>query len=491
VISPVRRLLAGRGPKLLTDLGVLLTGQFGAMLVATVAFAILARELDPRTYGAVEYVVGLTALFGIAVEGGLATIGVRRVAESRSDLPVLATLIPIARVLVALVAIPVLIVTVELLGPAEASTTLILLFAASLLLWAWNQDWLLQSVELMHQVALARMLRMLVFLAGVILLVHGTDDLAAVGWAELAGLGAAVVYYLGIQHFKVTAVRVAVSVREIVTLIREGAAIALTTFAWSAAQYMPLFLVGSLVGGSAVGLYAASQRVVISLSILSFVYYFNLYPTLARSLGIEGEFARLLHVSFRVVAWGSIGLALGLSLAASPLLSTVFGGQFADAAPVLALLVWTIPATFLSGEARWALITLRAQRRVLYAQLAGLAAIVVAGIPLILLFDELGAGAAAVIGALVVWIVAHAHARSLDAPLAPRTVVVKPLLLALACAGAVQLIDAATLVKALAAVALYAAAAPVADRSLVPDLYNLAHARTKGEPVGTPVESTG
>ena len=81
--SRVRHLLAGRGPKLVTDLAVLVTGQFGAMLIATVAFAVLARELDPQTYGAVEYVVGLTALFGIAVEGGLATVGVRRAAMSR------------------------------------------------------------------------------------------------------------------------------------------------------------------------------------------------------------------------------------------------------------------------------------------------------------------------------------------------------------------------------------------------------------------------
>ena len=388
-------------------------------------------------------------------------------------------------------AIPLLILVVELVGPAEASRTLVLLFAASLLFWAWNQDWLLQSVELMPQVALARMLRMLVFLAGVILLVHGPEDVAAVGWAELAGLGAALVYYVGIQHFKVAALRVVVSIREIAALIREGAAIALTTFAWSAAQYMPLFLVGSLVGGTSVGLYAASQRIVVALSILSFVYYFNLYPTLARSLAIEGEFARLLHVSFRVVAWGSIGLGLGLSLAASPVLSTVFGAQFTDAAPVLALLVWTIPATFLSGEARWALITLGAQNRVLYAQLAGLAAIGVAGVPLVLAFEEFGAAAAAVLGAIVVWIVAHASALSRDAPLAPRTLVIKPLMLALACAGAVQLIDVGMLVKALAAGALYAAAAPLVDRSLLPDLSNLAHARARAEPLGRPVESAG
>jgi hypothetical protein len=78
MILRVRRLLAGKGPKLLNDLAILVSGQFAAMLIATAAFAILAHQLDPQTYGAVEYVAGLTALFGVAVEGGLATVGVRR-----------------------------------------------------------------------------------------------------------------------------------------------------------------------------------------------------------------------------------------------------------------------------------------------------------------------------------------------------------------------------------------------------------------------------
>lgn len=491
VMLRVRRVRAGKKPKLLVDLALLLSGQLGAMLIATAAFAILARRLGPQPYGAVEYVAGLTALFGVAVEAGLANVAVRRVARSPADLPRLATLIPLTRVVVALVAIPVLVAVVSAFGPAQASTTLVVLFAAGLLFWAWNQDWLLQSVELMAQVALARMLRMLVFIAAVVLLVHGPDDIAAVGLAELAGLGAAFLFYVGVQHFKVTAIRLVASIRDMVSLIREGAAIALSTFAWNAAQYMPLFLVGSIAGGSGVGLYAASQRIVTSVSILSFVYHFNLYPTLARSVSLDGEFARLLRVSFRVMAWGSIGLALGLMLAAGPLVSLIFGGRFIAAAPVLEVLVWAIPATFLSGEARWALVAIGAQSRVFYAQLAGLMAIVVAGAPLVWVFGKVGAAAAAITGSIVVWIFAHAFARSHAAPLAPTALIVKPLVLALGCAATIHLVDPSGWTGALAAVAVYAAIAPFVDRSLIPDLRQLAHAKSRHEPVAVTSSSTG
>ena len=93
----------------------------------------------------------------------------------------------------------------------------------------------------------------------------------------------ACLYYLGMQHFKVMPIRLSFSMPHAVGLIREGAAVGLSTFVWAAAQYMPLFLIGSLVGGARVGWYAAAQRLATSISMFGFVYHFNLYPALARS----------------------------------------------------------------------------------------------------------------------------------------------------------------------------------------------------------------
>jgi hypothetical protein len=50
---------------------------------------------------------------------------------------------------------------------------------------------------------------------------------------------------------------------------------------------------------------------------------------------------------------------------------------------------------------------------------------------------------------------------------------------------------AGPLIEALAATALYAVVAPFADRSLIPDLSRLAHAKTDAEPVPTPLTPAG
>ena len=50
----LRHLLSDRGPKLLRDLAALAGGQLFSMVVGFVAFAYLARVLDPASYGTVE-----------------------------------------------------------------------------------------------------------------------------------------------------------------------------------------------------------------------------------------------------------------------------------------------------------------------------------------------------------------------------------------------------------------------------------------------------
>lgn len=479
----VRRLIAQGAPKLMRDLAVLTGGQFVTKLIAVGAFAFLARTLDPEGYGAVEYIVGLTTLFAMAVDCGLGTIGVKRIAESRHELPTLAAQIPLARLAIALLAIPVMIIGAATLGSPSIPRELVWLYAASLIFAACNQDWLLQSEELMAHVAFAHMLRVLTFTVAALLLVHGSADVAAVGWAELTAAAVVTLYYLIVTHVKVTPLRVPRSAFSMMGLIRESASLGLSRFAWAAAQYMPLFLIGSMVGGAAVGWFAAAQRLVTSISTFSFVYHFNLYPALARVSAVSSsELTDLMRVSFRVTGWASIGLAFGLTLAATPVVTTIFGSRFAAAAPALTILVWVIPVTFVSGHARWALIVAGAQRHVLYAQLIGLMAVVLAGVPLVLQWDDVGAALAGVTGAIAVWIVSHTYALRLAARPPGLLLLTKPLLLALVLGVAVQLTDLTPLIQAIIGCALFAAAAPLVDRSLVPDLIQLAHAKAPAAP---------
>ncbi len=473
-----RRLRLDHVPKLVRDFAVLAGGQVATKLIGLVVFAILARTLDPAGYGAVEYIVGLAAFMVMAIDCGLGMVGVRRIAAAKGELPALAARIPLARIVLALPAIPAMILCAELLGPPELPRALIWLYAASLAFAAFNQEWLLQSAECMTQVAHAQMLRMLTFAAMVILLVHGPPDVSAVGAAEIVAAAAVTLYYLGWQHLRVTPVRASFSMRAALGLIREGASLGLSQLAWAAAQFMPLFLVGGLGKGATVAWFAAAQRLVTSLSTFSYVYHFNLYPVLARAAATGGVvFNDLMRASFRVTAWLSVGVALALTLLAAPVLTAIYGARFSVAAPALAILVWVVPATILSGHARCALIVRGSHGHVLNAQLVGLVTIALAGIPLVMFLGDAGAAAAAVAGTIAVWAFLHVCAVRVGTSPPRLRLAGRPLALALILISAARFMEADLLLSAAGGLVLYAIMAPLLDRDLVPDFIRLAHAK--------------
>jgi O-antigen/teichoic acid export membrane protein len=475
--------------KLGRDLLVLSGGQFVGKVVGFVTFAYLARTLGPESYGVVEYAVGLTVFFAMMVDWGLGPIGVRELAAKRETAESLAALISGARLMIACVAIPVLGLAAHWSGQPESAVKLVWLYGLTLLAVPWKQDWLLQSREMMNAAAFAELLRTCVFAAAVVILVHSQLDILYVGVAEIAAVALTAAYYLRTQNRRICPVRLKFTPREVIHLLREAFSVGLGNVVSAFVQYAPLFLVANLVGGVALAWFGASHRVVISLVTFSWIYHWNLFPTMARrAAGSPEEFHALIGASFRVVAWGGILIALILTLAGQPLMALGFGASFAEAAPAFSVLIWTLPLTLCAGHARWALIAKGLQRYVLFAQIAGAAVVLVVGLALTNHFGAVGAAIAAMAASLAIWIVAHVFAVRSVGPMPG----IAPLLLPACGAGLAALLalglDAHPLLDTMAAGTVYVLFALLADRKLLPDLLRLMQAKAdmEGRPHAAP-----
>ena len=180
-----RHWFSAGGPKLFRDFFALAGGQLFSMTVGFLSFVYLARVLDPTTYGAVEYAIGLTAGFAMFIDGGLSPIGVRRLSLDRSAASGLAAEIPTARLIVALFIVPLVGVGSYLVLDDTGIAPLVWLCAFAMMAIPWKQDWLFQGLEKMHHVALANATRMTAFFVVLLLLVRDSEDLVLVGLAEL------------------------------------------------------------------------------------------------------------------------------------------------------------------------------------------------------------------------------------------------------------------------------------------------------------------
>ena len=464
--------------KLARDFLVLSSGQFLSKIVGFVAFAYLARTLGPESYGVVEYAVGLAVFFGLIVDWGMGPIGVRELAAKPERAAPLAALISGARLMIAGVAVPVLGLAALWSGQSETAVKLIWLYALSLLAIPWKQDWLLQGREMMNAAAFAQIIRMFVFAAGVVILVHSELDILYVGVAEIAAVAITTAYYLGIQRMRICPVRLKFTPKEVVQLIRGGFSVGLSNVVWTFIQYAPMFLVANLVGGVSLAWFAASHRIVVSLLIVSWIYHWNLYPAMARRAEDSPEELRaLIGASFRVVAWVGILIALILTLIGQSLLVLGFGPSFSDAAPAFVVLIWALPVTLLSGHARWALIATGLQRYVLYAHLAGAAVVLMVGLAITSRFGAVGAAAAMTAASLAIWAAAHTFAVLKVGPLPGLKAVLPPACLAAVAGGLAHALDTSALLGALVATMAYVPSALLIDRNLLPDLSRLLRAK--------------
>ncbi len=459
---------------MLRNLGALGTGHVASKLAALVSYAWLARSLGPEYYGTVEFAMALAAFFVMIVEFGLDPIGVRDLAQDCYPAGSLAGNVPAAKLVVAVFAAPCMLLYAWAAGQSGAAIGLVAVLALTLFIVPLEQRWLLQGCSLMGCIAAGQMLRALVFLGGVTWFVGAPCDLLAVGWSEAAAALSAAGFYLFVQQRRITPLPWRCSWPQIRRLLREGLPVGLSDMAWAINQFLPIGILVLFSPATEVSWFGSANRVVVSLLALSRIYHFNLYPTMARKAGESAAAVEsVLRRSFRLVAWGAILAAMGLTLCGRPLLELAFGEPFAPAALVLAIVVWTFPITALSGHARWALIASGRRRYVLGAQLAGLAATLLFGLVLAPRFGALGAAIASLAGYVAVWGVAHAYAgRHVGCmPLLP---VMRPALAALLIGCGTAALLGCGWAAAVAAMFLYVLCAWLADGELRAELFGVA-----------------
>jgi O-antigen/teichoic acid export membrane protein len=374
------------------DFVSLSSGEIVSKLVGFLAFAYLARALEPEFYGHVELAVALLVFFSALVEFGFGTVGARQIANFPQQAERFSNVIISARLLLVLVLVPLMCLVAPFMTKSHQAVTLIVVFSFALLPMPWNQRWLLQGLDQMVLVSLGQMLRMMIFALGVILFVKGPEDLLKVGFVEIGAVLTMLAYFLAVQRRFNIPVRLTFRPGELIDLGRQSAAIGLSMSVWALNQYLPMLLVANIAGSVQVAWFGAAMRIVASLASFSALYHFNLNPVLNRRFKISREsLLELIEPSSRVTAWVGIFIALIFTLYARPVAVTVFGASFHEAETSLRILIWFLPLTLLSGHARWLLVAAHKQRYLFYAQLSGLATTLAGGLLLIPDYGSAGA----------------------------------------------------------------------------------------------------
>jgi O-antigen/teichoic acid export membrane protein len=423
--------LKNKKRRLLRDLVSLCSGEIAGKIAGFIAFAYLARTLEPDLYGAVELAVAVSIFFMLIIDFGYGSIGAREVSKDSSIANLIAARIVSARLLLALLTIPLMGITGLLIAETPHTRILIWWFALALFAIPWDHRWLFQGLERMNVVALGQTIRMIAFAIAVMIFVHSANDYWLVGVAEVLSTLLMATFFIALQYYYIGKVGFDFNLKHLQTLSKQTASIGLSNAIWAAGQYAPTVLVATLASMEQLAWFAAAHRIAMSMIAFSLIYHFSLFPSVSKRLKSSlSDFNDFVYPSIKVAAWIGIGCALLVLLGSEYFFVSIFGKEFTQAADVMNVLIWALPITLLSGHARWALIAAGHQRSVFHAQTCGFITTIIVCLILVPVYHAKGGAIAMVLSTLTVWIMAHFSAQRHIGQLPFFEATLRPLLMA-------------------------------------------------------------
>jgi O-antigen/teichoic acid export membrane protein len=363
-----------------------LTGHFGALLagagatraVSLVSQIAIARILGPSALGAVAVALAVLNIANVLTDGGLTTLTLRRIVrepERRSGL-VSATLI--LQTLFSFVCVGVLAMVAWLVPWHGDIATLLVVFSPTLVFAALNMGYVLQAVELMGTLALARVAAAVIPAVLSVALVALTHRAAWIAVANCVGYSiAALLVYLKLKTAAgLRLVRPPAS--DVRSLSRQSRPFLATSLLLLVPAVSPTISVGLVRDAHSVGLFNAVWQLSFAVTTIAALLVDALYPEMIRRWD-DGRLSAFLNVIVGLTLRVTLPAAAVVSFAAGSIIHLFYGPAFSGSTNVLRAIIWMVPLGFVWSLLGQGLSAADAQRRLVVPNLALALLAIVAG----------------------------------------------------------------------------------------------------------------
>lgn len=381
--------------KVLLNTSALTVGRLALAVSGVIGVAIATRYLGPADYAGLVIATVFISITILLTDLGLYTIATREIArDPDSEARVLANVLGIALSLTAVAIGVSLLAMVVLYGGEDRALVRqgILLLLAQVLVAgpAGTAAALLNSRQRALPLMAGALAGSVVFL-GLLLAARLADwGFAGVALAQAAGAVVGGLLPVAVAS-RTLRVRVAFEFdlwrRLFAAALPQGGILILGTLYFR----IDLLLLSFLDSDTEVALYGVAYKVVEVLTVLPLLVMFTLFPELARSEPHSERLRQIVQSAFTVMQVAALPCVVYFVVLAGPTVEVVGGERFAEAAPVLQILMISVGLVFLNTVYFNALVALGRQRTLFAFLLAILAVNVVLNLFLIPLAGARGA----------------------------------------------------------------------------------------------------
>lgn len=370
-------------------------GELVSRLLGFVGTIVIARQLGVDGYGVVGLGFAVLLYFAAIGDLGMEHLGPHEVARERAPLEELASTMTVARI-IASALIAAVMAAIGLLVVTRPEGPVLALYGLALIAMGASTRWVHVGLGGMGTVALSRFVIEVLRVGLLVALVRQPDDLFRVPLIQFAGEGAGtVLLWLALRRRGIR-LKPGIDTTLLFATLRRAFPLLLTNLLALVIYNADIVVLRVFRDRAEVGLYLAAYTLINFLGVLGNTATLSILPSLSRLRAEPGHGIALIHrAQAQMMALG-LPIAAGGALLAAPILHLVFSAEYTPAAPVLTLLIVSIPLLFQRSVLQAALISAGRQDRMLHATGWSAAVTIATNLALVPLLGMLGAGIATV-----------------------------------------------------------------------------------------------
>jgi PST family polysaccharide transporter len=387
--------------KILDNVGWLFFDKILRMGVGLLVGVWVARYLGPIQFGQLNYAIAFVGLFGAIAGLGLNGIVVRDIVQSPASASVTLGTAFMLHAIAGLLAMLLVIASIVFLKQDDEFTrNIVIIISISLIFKATDviKYWYEARVQSRNVVWVENGVFVLMAMVRLGLILSEANLIAFVLLTLIETLLVSLALIIIYATSGTLASLFQLSVNRAKTLMQDSWPLLLAAIAVALYMRIDMIMLEGMSNSREVGIYAAATRISEIWYFLPTIIISSVSPSII-SCHAHNKALYLLRLKrlYFTMIWLALGVAIPVSLLSEPIVNFLFGKDYLDAAPILAIHLWASVAVFLGMASSQHLLVEQLQKISFFRTLIGLICNVILNIALIPTMGAKGAAIATVI----------------------------------------------------------------------------------------------
>ncbi|MBR0471553.1 MAG: flippase [Methanosphaera sp.] len=419
---------------LVKNTSVLFLSQLVSYILAFFYTLYSARYLGTTNFGIISFATAISGLFAIFTDLGLSTLTIREVAKDKSKTGKYLGNHGTIKLILSLITMSTLIIFVNVGTFDVVTKNVVYLIGSSVIINAFGGVFtsLFRAYEQMEYQSISEILNASVLFVGILICVFTKQSVIAVSLVYVIASLAVLLYNFVICTRNYGLIHFQTDLKFWKYLILTAYPLAITSIFALISFKMNTILLNMLTTSAVVGEYTAAFNLMQALIFIPTVFSTAVMPIFSKLYVDSREMlAYSYKKSLKYLTIISMPIAMGTTVLSDKIILFIYGSAYVNTIPILELIIWALPAIFLSYILGTSIASINKQHETVKATFICLLFSTFGNYILIQLFNGIGAAMITVLNevSMVIFYMYIMHKYGYSVPL--REILIKPFIASL------------------------------------------------------------